>query len=128
MNKIYSEDKFFEFIEENVKNFDDDWNAGYSLLKAVGQLEIPAELMNNGIATVLEIIGPPHEFKYGDVIGDPNFQSYRAVFLPTNDYDEEPWLTSGGDGWRDREWADEQLDGGWVIDPDGKQGKEGVEG
>lgn len=54
MNKIYSEDKFFEFIEENVKNVDDDWNAGYSLLKSEGRLEIPAESMNNGIATVLE--------------------------------------------------------------------------
>lgn len=74
-----------------------------------------------GPALIIDIIEPPHEFKYGDVIGKPSATWNRAVFLPTGDDGGLQWLSRNG--WQTQEWADEQLANGWVIDPDGKQGR-----
>lgn len=64
---------------------------------------------------ILEIIEPPHEFKYGDVIGHPKDDGKRAAYLP-NGQDELVWLTYTG--WAAHEWALERLEDGWVLNPD----------
>lgn len=64
---------------------------------------------------ILEIIEPPHEFKYGDVIGHPEDDGKRAVYLPCGN-DDGVWLTYIG--WADHEWALERLTTGWVLNPD----------
>lgn len=73
------------------------------------------------LGLIIDIIEPPHEFKYGDVIGHPSLRGFRAVYLPSNGYDTTHWLSR--DDWETQEWADERLANGWVIDPDGKQGR-----
>lgn len=64
---------------------------------------------------ILEIIEPPHEFKYGDVIGRPEDDSERAVYLPGGS-DGLAWLTRTG--WATHYWALARLENGWVLNPD----------
>lgn len=64
---------------------------------------------------ILEIIEPPHEFKYGDVIGHPRSSELRAVYLPSGE-DDSSWLTRNG--WATHDWALARLENGWVLNPD----------
>lgn len=98
------------------------WTDGYGILcDTLGRIVRWSDgSPGPALSLIIDIIEPPHEFKYGDVIGDPGDTWDRAVFLPSNAYDDEPWLSSDIDtgGWRTQEWADEQLANGWVLNPD----------
>ena len=62
------------------------------------------------------LLGRKFEPKWGTVIGVDSYQGARAVYLPGDAHDPNPWLTSYG--WQDSEWADGKLKDGWeVIEP-----------